>query len=115
MQYILAAAVIFGILFFVPLLFGVLSNLTKKQIVLVYSGVAVLIVILMFFTIKQTDNQNTNLDVMKAFQRGETVICDSIEVDSSDYTLVIGTLNFVGKNGTDVAGRVFKIENCVVK
>ncbi len=115
MSYFLIAAVIFVLLFLVPMLLGILQKLTKKQIAAVYSIIGSVIALIAFFTYLQDSSNEKNLEVMKAFGRGEVVLCKNQEVSKEEFNLVTGTLVFVGKKNSKMQDIVISVEDCIVK
>lgn len=115
MSYILIAAVIFVILFLVPMLLGVLQKLTKQQIIAVYSIIGAVLAVIGFFTYLQDSSNEKNLEVMKAFGRGETLRCREQAINSEEFNLVTGTQVFVGKKNSKMQDMVISVEDCIVE
>jgi hypothetical protein len=46
------------------------------------------------------------------YGQGETIVCDGIEVNASNFSLSIGTQTFIGKEGSGHYNRMFRISEC---
>jgi hypothetical protein len=51
-------------------------------------------------------------DIELRYNQGETVVCDGIEVNASNFSLSIGTQTFIGKEGSGHYNRMFRVSEC---
>ncbi|MDQ7045036.1 MAG: hypothetical protein Q9M32_03875 [Sulfurimonas sp.] len=105
---------IFGILiiglFYLALHY--LTELTLSQkwwvitIVLSILGVAIM------FNAYSENQSNKTRDIAMQFKQGKTLQCDGLEVNSTNYTLSVGTYTFIGKDNTSNAGQMISASSC---
>ncbi|QOY55518.1 hypothetical protein HUE87_04595 [Candidatus Sulfurimonas marisnigri] len=108
MQY-LAGLVIVG-LFFLSMHY--FTELTKHQKTLV--TLILLAVVLSAIGFNKYSNHQTQsmLNTVMKFNQEKTIKCDGIDVNSSNYTLSIGTYTFIGKEKTPNYGQMISASTC---
>jgi len=52
------------------------------------------------------------LQAVLEYNRGETIICDSKEINATNYSLSIGTYTFIGKRETPYYGAMVSASRC---
>ena len=87
-------------------------NFNKKQKLLsLILGVLTLILI-GIYTIKTNENNKFDFEIIAAYNRGENIKCDGIEINNKEFNLSSGTLSFLGKKDTKYYGKVISIDKC---
>ena len=72
----------------------------------IYQQMSIAVVILSIMAVAVMYNEYTKQESQKVreavlqFNQGKTIHCDDKEVNSTNYTLSIGTYTFIGKKGT---------------
>jgi len=64
------------------------------------------------FNTNSTLNREAMLDVVTQYKQGKSVLCKGIEVNSSNYTLSIGTYTFIGKKNTPYYAEMISASTC---
>jgi len=107
-------AYIFGLII-VALLFVVLhyfTELNKSQKVTVTAILFTIVLGAITYNSYSTQQRNIMLDVVTKFNQNKTVKCKNIDVNSSLYTLSIGTYTFIGKENTPNYGEMISASTC---
>ena len=86
--------------------FNVSQQLTIAGVLLFIISVAIF-----YNTYKDQESQKVRNAVLK-YNQGKTLLCDTREVNSSNYTLSIGTFTFIGKKGTPYFEEMIGASNC---
>ncbi|QOY51176.1 hypothetical protein [Candidatus Sulfurimonas baltica] len=88
------------------------TELTKHQKTLV--TLSVLVVVLSAIGFNKYSNHQTQsmLNAVMKFNQEKTIKCDGIDVNSSNYTLSIGTYTFIGKEKTPNYGQMISASTC---
>lgn len=75
-------------------------ELTKKQELI--AGLSVLFIVLgaVAFNAYSANQRALMLGVVSSYKQGKTVNCEGIDVNSTNFTLSIGTYTFIGKKDT---------------
>jgi len=108
MAYI-AGLVIAG-LFFLALHY--FTELTKHQKIIVTATVLGVILAAIAFNAYSTSQREKMLNVVMKFKQNKTVKCGDIDVNSSSYTISIGTYTFIGKKDTSNYGQMISASTC---
>lgn len=66
---------------------------------------------IMYNEYTKQENQ-TMLDAVLKYKQGQTLNCDSKDVNSSNYTLSIGTYTFIGREGTPNYSEMISASTC---
>lgn len=99
----------------VALLFLAMHYFTEftKQQKLISSAILLTIV---FFAIAYNNYSNKQralmLDVVTRYEQGKTVRCGAKDVNSSLYSLSIGTYTFIGKKETPFYAEMISVSSC---
>ena len=108
MAYI-AGLVIVGLFFLVLHYF---TELTRTQKAFV-SAIALAIVLFAISFNAYTDAQRDKmLSVVMKFNQNNTLKCNGIDVNSTNFTLSIGTYTFIGKENTPNYGQMISASRC---
>lgn len=108
MAYI-AGLIIVGFFFLALHYFTELSKSQKSMITAV-----ILVVVLSAIAFNTYNNAQTNkmLNVVMKFNQNKTIKCNGIDVNSSNYTISIGTYTFIGKENTPNYGQMISASSC---
>ncbi|WP_120943989.1 MULTISPECIES: hypothetical protein [Helicobacter] len=89
-------------------------GLWRLQQKLVSAGVLLLLGGLVgFYTYKQDRANQAQVDLQRAFLRGETLVCQNhISVDNKNFNLVTGTLSFLGKPNGPMKDTLIDLQSC---
>ena len=105
----LVGLVIVGLFFLVLHYFTELTRIQKS----VVTGVALLFVLfaLAFNTYADTQRDKM-LEVVARFNQNNTVKCEAVDVNNTNFTLSIGTYTFIGKEKTPFYGQMISVSKC---
>jgi len=88
------------------------TEVTSKQKIIV-TVVALSIILSAIAFNSYTDNQRDKmLDVVIKFNQNNTLTCNGVEVNSTNFTLSIGTYTFIGKEKTPFYGQMISVSKC---
>lgn len=108
MAYI-AGLVILGLFFLALHYFTELSHMEKINVTIVV--LSILAVIVMFNEYNEVQNKKM-IDATVKFKQNKTIKCDEVDVNSTNYTLSIGTYTFIGKKETPFNGQMVSASTC---
>lgn len=97
------------------LIFGVLHYFTElgvKEKIIFASVFAVAILAGYLYNSHSASEQEKILRVTRDFQNGKTLTCKGKDINSSNYTLSIGTYTFIGKENTPNSGDMVSASSC---
>ena len=94
------------------LYFNVRGKLDKKKGLILGALCAVCVIIALIYTLVLDKKNHIVAEIIAAFQRGETIQCGEIAVNSADFTFTNGTLSFMGKVGSKYERTIIAIEEC---
>lgn len=83
------------------------TNLKKSDKIKIVAGFGVFVIIATIFEVSQKSNH----DVALRFEQGKTLKCKEIDVNSSEFNFVSGTLTFIGKKEQN-RGLMFELKDC---
>lgn len=88
------------------------TEVTSKQKIVI--TVVVLSIVLSAITFNSyTDNQRDKMmSVVIKFNQNNTLTCNGIDVNSTNFTLSIGTYTFIGKEKTPFYGQMISASKC---
>lgn len=84
---------------------------TKQQISIVTVILAIVAVAIMYNRYTEQENQKL-LNVTLKFNQGKTIKCKGRDVNSSNYSLSIGTYTFIGKKNTANFEEMISASDC---
>jgi len=97
-------------LFFLALhYFTEFDHMQKVYITIIVLSILSLIV--MFDQYTKVQDQKMR-DATLKFQQNKTLNCEGVEVNSTFYTLSVGTHTFIGKENTPNSGSMISASNC---
>lgn len=108
MAYI-AGLVITGLLF---LALHYFTELTKSQKVTASSTLLAIILLAIAYNAYSDAQREHMLNVVLKFKQGRTIKCGAQDVNSSLYTLSIGTYTFIGKKNTPHYAEMISASSC---
>lgn len=107
-------AYIYGLLI-VFLFFGVMhffTELTLRQKTTTTLLLLLFVTAALYYNALQ-DNKAAHLrDVMLRFNQNKSLTCGTLEVNSTNFTLSVGTQTFIGKEKSDYAGKMVTASEC---
>ncbi|WP_104625436.1 hypothetical protein [Helicobacter felis] len=68
-----------------------------------------------FYTYEQDRINRAQMDLQRAFLRGETLLCGHVEVNNKNFNLVTGTLSFLGKPNGPMKDTLIDLQSCQKK
>lgn len=108
MAYIIGLIIV--ALFFLSLhYFTELKRTQKITISLITLGIILGAIAYNSYTSAQRE---TMMQVVTKFQQNKTVHCDSIDVNTTNFTLSIGTYTFIGKKDSPYYGQMVSASKC---
>jgi hypothetical protein len=108
MAYI-AGLVIVGFLF---LALHYFTELTRHQKIIVSAISLAIVFSAVAFNAYSNAQRDKMLNVVMKFNQNKTVKCNGIDVNSSNYTISIGTYTFIGKENTPNYGQMISASTC---
>ena len=105
----LAGLVVAGLLFLSLHYFTELSRSQKINISLSFLAVILLAVAYNSYSDYQREKM---LQAVLRYKQGKTINCNGQEINSSTYSLSIGTYTFIGKKGTPHYAEMISAESC---
>jgi flagellar biosynthesis/type III secretory pathway M-ring protein FliF/YscJ len=97
-------------LFFLALHYFTELNKTQKTIVSV--TVFAIIMSAVAFNAYSSQQREQMLSTVLKFKQGKTITCNQKEVNSTNYTLSIGTYTFIGKKDTPNYAEMISASSC---
>lgn len=100
---------------FLALLFALLHYFTElngKQKALVIFFLATAILGAYLYNIYANKEQERILQIVRDFQNGKNLTCKGKDVNSSFYTLSVGTYTFIGKENTSANADMVSVSSC---
>ncbi|BDQ28833.1 hypothetical protein [Helicobacter ailurogastricus] len=83
-----------------------------KQKIAVVVFLGVLAASLGLYTYKQDKINQEQVALQRDFLRGLLLDCDGVKVSQKDFSLVTGTLSFLGKQNTPMQGILVDLQSC---
>ena len=108
MAYALGLVVVF-------IFFGVMhffTELNAKQKLMATSFVALFVVSAMAYNFLQANAREHLNSIVLQFKQAKSVQCQGVDVNSSNFTLSLGTYVFIGKKGSERAGQMLPASEC---
>lgn len=87
-------------------------DLTTKQEITAGVVLVVLILSAVAFNGYSSAARDTMLNAVIKFKQNKTIICDSKEVNTTNYDLSIGTYTFIGRQNTPFYGEMISASSC---
>ncbi len=97
------------------LLFGVLNyftGLSGGQKIMVFVVIGAMVGLAYLYNQNTKNQQRTILANVQAFEIGKTLTCNKRDVNSTNYTLSVGTYTFMGKKHTPYYGDMISASSC---
>jgi len=104
------AGLIIAGLFFLALHY--FTELTKQQKVIASIITLAIILSAIAYNTYNSAQQEKMMSVVLKFKQNKTIKCGDIDVNSSNYTLSIGTFTFIGKKGTPNYAQMISASLC---
>jgi len=107
-SYIAGIAVV-GIFF---LLLHLFSELTQLQKVLLSLGLLTLIFGAVEYNNYEAQQRQKMMQTIIKFNQNKTIVCDGIDVNTTNFSLSIGTYTFIGLKNTPNYGQMISASTC---
>ena len=104
------AGLIVTALFFLALHY--FTEVTKKQKITITIILLTLILSAILFNTYSSNQREQMLSAVLKFKQGKTITCTEKEVNSTNYTLSIGTYTFIGKKDTPNYAEMISASSC---
>ncbi|MDF1877830.1 hypothetical protein JHD47_08385 [Sulfurimonas sp. SAG-AH-194-L11] len=101
--------VIIGLFFLALHYFTEFDHMQKIYIVIIV--LSILSVAVMYNEYNKQENQKM-LDAVLKYKQGQTIKCDGKDVNSTHYTLSIGTYTFIGRKNTPNYSEMISASTC---
>ncbi|MEA3331545.1 MAG: hypothetical protein U9Q29_07635 [Campylobacterota bacterium] len=88
------------------------TELTKHQKATVTAIVLAIVLSAIAFNAYSNSQRDKMLNVVMKFKQNKTVQCNGIDVNSTNYTISIGTYTFIGKENTPNYGQMISASTC---
>lgn len=88
------------------------TELTKSQKTVITAILFVVIAGAILYNRYSDQERENMMQVVTKFRQNKSVTCKDVEVNSSNYTLSIGTFTFIGKENTPVYGQMISASTC---
>ena len=108
MAYILGLVAV-GFLFLAMHYFTELTHSQKLTITII---ILTLVLGAIAFNTYSTTQTQKMMSAIRKFKQNKTISCDGVDVNSSNYTLSIGTYTFIGKPNTPNYTQMISASNC---
>jgi hypothetical protein len=79
-------------------------TITTALFIIIYSAIA--------YNTYKTQQRQKLLKVVTKYEQGKTLKCNGIDVNSSVYSLSVGTYTFIGKKNTPHYAEMISAANC---
>jgi len=107
-------AYIYGLIV-VGLLFAAMhyfTELTKKQKIYISLSLLGLITLAVAYNSYNATEQEKMLRIVTKYEQGKTIHCQGRDINSSTYSLSIGTYTFIGKENTPHYAEMIPVSSC---
>ena len=88
------------------------TELTKSQKISIFVSLLIVITGATLYNKYTSQQQEQLLKVVLKFKQNKTIKCGNIEINSSNYTLSVGTYTFIGKKGTPYYDEMIAASSC---
>ena len=88
------------------------TELSRSQKIIVTAIVLVIVLSAITFNAYSNVQRDKMLNTVMKFNQNKTVKCNDIDVNSTNYTLSIGTYTFIGKENTPNYGQMISASEC---
>lgn len=88
------------------------TELTKSQKSMITAVILIIVLSAIAFNAYNNAQTNKMLNVVMKFNQNKTIKCSGIDVNSSNYTISIGTYTFIGKENTPNYGQMISASSC---
>lgn len=105
------------LILFILIIFALSENLISKKNKFLITGLIVLIFgAVYFFAQYDKSVQNSANELLSTFEQGKSLVCDNIEVNSTNFAFEYGTQSFIPKRENKAnAGVIISIKKCQIK
>lgn len=88
------------------------TEIPLKQKLMIFSSFTILILGAIYFNNLEAKQRDKISNMVILFQQGKNIQCNTMEVNSSNFTLSVGTFTFIGKRDTPYFGQMFSLSKC---
>lgn len=90
------------------------TEIALKQKLTVFGSFTILILSAIYFNNLETIKRDKISNIVILFQQGKNIQCNTTEVNSSNFTLSVGTFTFIRKRKTPYFGQMFSLSKCEI-
>ena len=108
----LLISILFALLLGIFVYAALNRSFNKKQKLVSIILSILLVVLISIYTIVQNKSNRVDFEIIAAYNRGEVLECEGIEVSNKEFTLSNGTLSFLGKKDSKHYGKIISISKC---
>jgi hypothetical protein len=105
----LVGIVVVGLLF---LTLHYFTEVTSKQKIITTTVVSAVILSAIAFNRYNDAKSQKMLDIVLKFNQNSTIKCDGVDLNSTNFTLSVGTYTFIGKKDTPFYGQMISASKC---
>jgi len=87
-------------------------DLTRKQEIVSGALIVALILGAVAFNAYNSAQRDKMLKAITKFKQNRTIVCDSVEVNATNYDLSEGTHTFIGRENTPFFGEMISASSC---
>ena len=110
----LLISILFALLLGIFVYAALNRSFNKKQKLISIILSVLLVVLVSIYTILQNKSNRVDFEIIAAFNRGEILKCDGIEISNKEFNLSNGTLSFLGKKDSKYYGKIVSISKCSI-
>jgi hypothetical protein len=88
------------------------TEITKQQKIVVTLTLLTAIFGAIFYNAHTTQQRENMMKIVTKFNQNRTVHCDGLDVNSSNYTLSVGTFTFIGRENTPYYAQMISASTC---
>jgi chromate transport protein ChrA len=88
------------------------TELKKVQKISISLGALAIVLFAIAYNAYTNEQSEKMRQVITAFKQNKSVTCQGVEVNSTNFTLSIGTYTFIGKKGTPYYNQMISASTC---
>jgi len=101
------------LVFFLFLSLHYFTETTKNQKILITIVILVIIIGAISFNKYSASQRENILDIVMRFNQHKTIHCNKFDINSTNFTLSIGTYTFIAKENTPYTGEMIAVSQCI--
>ena len=88
------------------------TTIDKNQKIIIAISIFVFVSLAFAYNEYQNIKEKKMLDAVLKFRQSKTIICGNIKVNSTNFTLSVGTYTFIGKKNTPYYAQMISASTC---